>query len=329
MLSNGHSYLTTIQDAVQSDFTTIEIPKRNQLIKNLIYEGQNCMIFARAGAGKTTLAAAIASASSRGGELFGPYNIPKPVGVLYLDGEMPAAEMQERINNLWIKPNPDLFKVMSSELLATQSLKVPNIADQEWRNAFLQFFTKNSEYKLFVIDNLSSLSPACDELSGIDWDPINQWLLQLRRIGLSTILVHHAGKNNEQRGTSKREDQMDLILKLTEIKNHKNTEFRVDFEKARSLPQELRKSFAIECMWRGEDTILIHKVTDEDKLAQIALLASKGLTQNSIANKLSLKQGTVSKRISKARIKGWLTKTNKLTHLGKTYCASMEELMHS
>jgi putative DNA primase/helicase len=34
------------------------------------------------------------------------------------------------------------------------------------------------------------------------WSPIQQWLLQLRRRGLSVLIVHHAGKPGGQRGSA-------------------------------------------------------------------------------------------------------------------------------
>ena len=39
--------------------------------------------------------------------------------------------------------------------------------------------------------------------------PMQQWLLRLRRRGVSVLVVHHAGKNGDQRGISKREDLLD------------------------------------------------------------------------------------------------------------------------
>ena len=34
------------------------------------------------------------------------------------------------------------------------------------------------------------------------WSPIQQWLLQLRRRGLSVLIIHHAGKTGGQRGSA-------------------------------------------------------------------------------------------------------------------------------
>jgi putative DNA primase/helicase len=36
------------------------------------------------------------------------------------------------------------------------------------------------------------------------WSPVADWVLHLRRRGIAVILIHHGGKNGQQRGTSKR-----------------------------------------------------------------------------------------------------------------------------
>ena len=41
--------------------------------------------------------------------------------------------------------------------------------------------------KLWVIDNLASLAAGLDENKKRDWDPVNQFLLELRFAGISTI----------------------------------------------------------------------------------------------------------------------------------------------
>ena len=40
------------------------------------------------------------------------------------------------------------------------------------------------------------------------------WLLRLRRQGVAVLLVHHAGRSGNPRGTSKREDVLDTVIQL-------------------------------------------------------------------------------------------------------------------
>jgi len=43
---------------------------------------------------------------------------------------------------------------------------------------------------------------------------VNQWLLDLRFAGISTVFFHHTNKGGDQRGTSGREDNLDCSILL-------------------------------------------------------------------------------------------------------------------
>jgi hypothetical protein len=58
----------------------------------------------------------------------------------------------------------------------------------------------------------------------------------LRFAGISTILLHHEGKKAEQRGTSAREDVLDISISLQKSPNHTTKDgarFMVRFTKHR------------------------------------------------------------------------------------------------
>jgi putative DNA primase/helicase len=63
-------------------------------------------------------------------------------------------------------------------------------------------------------------------------------VLWLRRQGVSTLIVHHAGKNGGQRGTSRREDVMDSVIELRRPEGYDpahGARFEVHFTKARGF----------------------------------------------------------------------------------------------
>jgi putative DNA primase/helicase len=70
------------------------------------------------------------------------------------------------------------------------------------------------DVELLVLDNLSSLTAVIRDNDAESWNPIQEWLLRLRRRGTSVLIVHHAGKGGEQRGTSRREDVLDTSISL-------------------------------------------------------------------------------------------------------------------
>ena len=51
--------------------------------------------------------------------------------------------------------------------------------------------------------------------------------LSLRRRGISVLLDHHAGRNGEQRGTSKREDVLDTMLTLRHPADYLTSDFGI------------------------------------------------------------------------------------------------------
>ena len=71
------------------------------------------------------------------------------------------------------------------------------------------------------------------------WELLLSWLLDLRRRKIAVILVHHAGRSGEMRGTSRREDSVFWILKLEENTDYtdKGCSFFQSFDKNRNSPQ--------------------------------------------------------------------------------------------
>jgi hypothetical protein len=91
---------------------------------------------------------------------------------------------------------------------------------------------------------LASVAGGLDENSRKDWDPVNQWLLELRFAGITTIMLHHTGKGGAQRGTSAREDNLDcsIILKSPpDYSPEDGARFICHFSKARVRSADLVK----------------------------------------------------------------------------------------
>jgi putative DNA primase/helicase len=84
-----------------------------------------------------------------------------------------------------------------------------------------------------AIYGLASHSGASDS-----WLPMQNWLLRLRRKGIAVLLIHHAGVNGRQRGTSRREDALDAVIGLRRPEDYsaeQGARFEVQIEKARTL----------------------------------------------------------------------------------------------
>ena len=82
-----------------ADFLARDFPPREMLVAPWLPRQGLAMIYAARGVGKTHLALAGAYAVATGGELLG-WNAPAPRRVLLVDGEMPGAALQERLQRL-------------------------------------------------------------------------------------------------------------------------------------------------------------------------------------------------------------------------------------
>ena len=141
------------------------------------------------------------SKCSATGDHFLMWKAKKPSEVLYIDGEMPLKLIKDRItqiNNNSIKASSNL-KILTPDC---QTYGMPDLSIPENQKLIEQQITTHT--KLIIIDSLSTLIRSGDENDSRHWIPVQEWLLRLRSMGKSVLIIHHAGKSGAQRGTSKR-----------------------------------------------------------------------------------------------------------------------------
>ena len=147
--------------------------------------------------------------------------------------------------------------VFSSPDYVEKYKKAVNLMKPEWQERIIDFLKANKRIKVLILDNLSSLTAGRDENDNQLTSMLSNWIVRLRAIGITVIIVHHAGKSGDQRGASSLEDALNNTIKL---KKPKDTEgggahFVITFTKSRNDPGgEGYRSFAIKLMEHDESS---------------------------------------------------------------------------
>ncbi len=296
-----------------NNFLSMELPQRELILNPWLPKAGLCMIHAKTGIGKTHISLNVAYAVACGGDFLG-WEAEKPRGVLFIDGEMPAMILQERLKNI-LKMNrhtefQEEFKIITPDL---QEIGIPDIATLEGQSIINQHITDGVD--LIILDNLSCLVKSGKENESESWEPIQTWLLNLRRQGKSVLLIHHAGKSGSQRGASKRLDVLDSVIYLERPEGYTQDEgarFNVVYEKNRGFCGDDAKSFeaSLVCDHQGN---LIWKTNSlkETTYQQVVRLLNTGMTQEQIAKELSRNPSTISRHANKAYSEGLIKVSNR------------------
>ncbi len=291
-----------------AEFLRVEFPPRENLM-NPVFPRQGLgMVHAWRGLGKTYFAAAFGLSEAAGAQ-FLKWHAPRPVKVLYVDAEMRGVEMQTRIAALYKatvpRPEPSRFRIITPDLQPNGIPDLGTAAGQAWLNAVL------GDSELVILDNLSSLVRSGTDKEDELWLPLLDWLLRLRASGRSALLVHHDGKNETQRGTSRREDQLDTVFHLKKPKDYKESDgarFIIHFEKHRGFYGRDAEPFEA-ALIEDEHGALSWGLTElEDALTiQVAEMLKAGCTVSEIQRELAIKgRATVDRHKRKAIERGLL-----------------------
>lgn len=222
-------------------FLAIDFAPRPWLVHGLVQQKDAGMIHAWRGVGKThfvlSLTWALVSAGS-----FLRFRVDEPAGVLFIDGEMPREDLQGRLARIvraarGVRRAP--LRILAADMFDSG---LPSLATAEGQSVVDFNLAGCPEIRVVVVDNVSTLCTCGQgENDAESWNAVQEYVLQLRRRGISVIFVHHSNKSLSQRGTSKREDILSWVLDLRRPDDYREEDgarFEMRFSKARAIHGE-------------------------------------------------------------------------------------------
>lgn len=288
-----HQLITELIMVNMAEFLSMDLPERGFLLEPVIPTQGIVILYAPRGIGKTFTALSMSLAVAGGLSLYN-WRASKPSKVLYVDGEMPAITMQERLKALACGMAAPESAMRNLSLITPdmQNRPMPDLVTAAGQKALEPFL---SDIDLLVLDNISTLCRTGKENESQSWQPMQTWLLDLRRRGIAVLLVHHAGKSGDQRGTSAREDIMDTVISLRRPKVYNMAEgarFQIHLTKARSITG--KDALPFEVHLKSENNILHWDIFEiqEAELEQLKKLLSEGYSIRECAEEMGLSKST-------------------------------------
>lgn len=283
------------------EFLGMQLPPRRLILAPWLKEKSTGMIYSPRGVGKTLLALSIGYTAASGDKLLG-WNVPEPRRVLYVDGEMPAAEMQHRLAAIVAgfegEALPEYFRMLSADVT---DRGLPDLATREGQRMFDDAI---GDADLVIGDNISTLVRSGKENEAESWQSVQDWMLSHRRAGRSILFNHHAGKAGAQRGTSKREDVLDTVIALrrpADYRSDQGARFEVHFEKMRGFHGADAESFEARYEERGGAAVWTRAAIADLDVKRVADALRDGMSIREAASDLGMSKSMVERLKAKAK----------------------------
>ena len=289
-----------------AQFLALDIPPREMMLAPWLPEKGLAMVHSPRGVGKTHFALSAGYAVATGGALL-RFEAPRPRRVVYIDAEMPANTMQQRLASLVFAgkepPDPSFFRILSADLIEGG---LPDLATAEGQ---AEIDAAVADAELIIVDNISTLVRSVKENEAEGWLPVQGWALAHRRTGRSVLFVHHTGKGGLQRGTSRREDVLDTVIGLRRPSDYtpdQGARFEVHFEKARGFHGDDARTFEAKYEERNGAAMWMRTEIADVEIDRVVDALKEGMSLRGVANELQMHRSKVERLKKKAAAMGKL-----------------------
>ncbi len=230
------------------------IPAREDVLAGLLKVGDASCITGQPGRGKSLAAVGMSIAVASGGNFAGLV-APKPRGVMYIDGELLEIEVKDRGLKLARGAglrDPRAIDGLPLRFVVEISLpeESPRLSTPAGRLRIEQLLEQHPETEVLVLDSLRILFGLADENKSETWSPVNDFILAMKRRGLSVLGVHHNSRQDTFNGSLAGATCFSQILNLSARADGEDepgaTALDCSYSKARSLTGAEKVPFGLE-----------------------------------------------------------------------------------
>lgn len=315
-LTGQHTNAVKILHSPRLQACTIEqllaadLPAPKPIIPPFLFESDLCMIYGYRGSGKTWFSLGL-SYSIAAGISFLSWKNHGARKVLFLDGEMRGARIKQRLAMianaaLPVEAIPDNLKILNRDMIPLE-IGWPDMGTAEGIQIISALVDEETP-EVIILDNISAwVRSGKGENDEESWRGISSFLMMQRAKGRAVIIIHHAGKNGAQRGTSKREDILDTVVALKKPDNYDTTEglrVRLLFEKSRNLDGGEIPSIEVSLDTQEQKAVFHVVEAHDDPISKVHELIAMGATRREIMETLGVDRFQLGRLEKKAQAQG-------------------------
>ena len=312
---------------MQTAFNT-EYPKPKFVMEPILRERTVMQISGDYGAGKSMFGLYTAMCVANGWDFLDwKFKASGPIPVLYVEGELPASDIQDRLLTFaeakgFNNPNSgkrlnyeNFFQLTLDDLelnghkYGFDKLAISNEEDEAIKgrlkieNTLNKIKERLGKFPILFLDNISALT-AIDENKATDWSSLMMWLMNLKTRGIITVFFHHTGKSTgTASGSNMAQRLIDTHIILKKLPENyrfnmqgRNVQCSISFDKFRNFGGEQAKSFLLTCSDQGNWKK--YPMLDQKDFKIIECL-EKGMAVKAMCEEHEeLKEKTVYRRIS-------------------------------
>ena len=308
-------------------FLTTDYPKPEYIIEPYVSEQTIVQIVGASGVGKTMWGLTIAGAIASSNGLLDMTSNGKARPVLYIEGELPASDLQTRIWGMLKKLKRQCPKgylnVSSLQQQLNQNDKgfTPIQTEQgliEIENAIFKIKERTGLMPVVFIDNISCLAGGLKENDADAWSPIINKFVKWKNLGCTVFYFHHLNKGNDASGSTMQHRTIDMVIRMRKPDNKqkiktfedKGVQAIVDFPKWR-LHDNSKYSQEHMLICESWDWKKLPVLTSDE--LEIVRMYDEDLSVAEMAKQISLAEKTIYKKIKHLKDNGVINEVSRQT----------------